>query len=139
VFFRRKKKLTREQSLKSVPVKNQHVEESQNENGEYILFLPRKDTRWIKALSKLMYVPEGKKMALDELGSQVWGWIDGETNTGKLIKKFADKHDLSKREAELSVVAYLRMLAKKGLIGIAVTDSEAGNSQNQKKKRKVTS
>jgi len=124
MWFRKKRPaLTREQSLHSVPVKNQHIEETRTDDGLVLLYLPRRDAWWIRALSRIFFIPKGRRIALDELGSTVWGMFDGETDVGGLIKRFAEKYRLSKREAELSVVAYLRMLARKGLIGIAVLDA----------------
>ncbi|HUS58241.1 MAG TPA: PqqD family protein [Planctomycetota bacterium] len=119
-FLKKRPPLTREQSLKSVPVKNPHLVETRTETGEVILYLPRREVWWVKALSKILYIPKGRKLALDELGTNVWDLIDGKSNVGQLISRFAEKYRLSKREAELSIVAYLRMLAKRGIIGIAV-------------------
>ena len=142
MFWRKKQKpLTREQSRKAIPVKNQSVEETRTEEGQVVLHLPRKEQGWIKMLSKVVFVPKGRKIALDELGTTVWDWLDGETSVEQVIKKFADKYRLSKREAELSVVAYLRSLVKRGLIGIAVhdappSDAKASATKRGKKKKK---
>lgn len=137
MFWRKKQQpLTREQSRKAVPVKNQSVEEKRTEEGQVVLYLPRKERRWIKVLSKLVFVPKGRKVALDELGTAVWDWLDGETNVEQVIKKFADKYRLSKREAELSVVAYLKSLVKRGLIGIAVYDAPPSDGKAPATKRR---
>ena len=143
--LKRPQPLTKEQSRKAVPVKNESVEETRTATGEVVLYLPRKEAGWIKVLSKVLYIPKGRKVALDELGTTVWDWLDGQVNVEQVIKKFAEKYRLSKREAELSVVAYLRTLAKRGLVGIAVFDDPApegkaggrkhGNKKKKKKKR----
>lgn len=138
MFFGKKRApLTREQSLKSVPVKNQHVEETRTDAGEVVLHLPRREVWWVKALAKVFYIPrKGRGFVLDELGSTAWDMIDGETTVGQLIAKFADKYRLSKREAELSIVAHLRNLAKRGLIGIAVFDAPTPGGKGKKQKAK---
>lgn len=138
MLFRKKRTpLTREQSLRSVPIKNQSVEETKTESGEIVLYLIRRDVWWIKVLAKTFYVPKGRKISLDELGSTVWGWLDGKTNVHQVIKRFAEKYKLSKREAELSVAAYLKTLAKRGLIGIAVLDPPLKSGRKGTGKRRT--
>jgi len=138
LFFRNKKQapLNRAQSLKTVPIKNRLVEETRTDDGTVNLFIPRRETWWIKTLSKVFFIPKGRKIALDELGSAVWEWIDEKNNVEQLITKFAEHFKLSKREAELSMVSYLRMLGKRGLIGIAVVDQTNPAGGREKKKSK---
>jgi len=139
VLFRRKQKpLTREQSLAAVPIKNQHIEETQAESGEITLFVPMRKVWWLRVLSKVLYVPKGRRIALDELGSTVWQLIDGRANVGAIIDRFARQYKLSRREAELSVVAYMRTLMKRGLVGMAVLEKppQPGKRPGRRKKRK---
>ena len=132
---KKRQPLTREQSLRSVPIKHESIEETPTESGKIVLYVPRRDVWWVKWLSKVLYVPKGRKIALDELGSTLWGWFDGETDVGRLIKKFADKYRLSKREAELSVATYIKTLARRGLIGIAVFETPPGRKKKKSKKK----
>lgn len=126
--------LTREQSLRCVPVRNEHVEEKRLDSGEVTLYLPRREVWWVNALAKIFYIPKkGRGIMLDELGTSMWDMIDGRTNVKQVIERFASTYRLSKREAELSIVAHLRNLAKRGLIGIAVVDAAGGKGSASKK------
>jgi len=137
---KRNKPLTREQSLRCVPVRNEHVEETRSDSGEVTLYLPRREVWWVNALAKIFYIPKkGRGIVLDELGTSVWDMIDGRTNVKQVIERFAGTYRLSKREAELSIVAHLRNLAKRGLIGIAVVDAAASGKRSARKKRKSRS
>lgn len=124
MLFRKKQPpLTREQSLRCVPIKNQLVEEARGDSGEVTLYLPRRDVWWVNALAKVFYIPKrGRGVVLDELGTRVWDMLDGQATVKQVIEQFASRYRLSKREAELSIVAHLKNLAKRGLIGIAVVD-----------------
>lgn len=59
-----------------------------------------------------------RKIQLDGLGVDVWSLLDGEKNVKAIIKKFATRHTLNYKEAEISVTLFLRSLGEKGLIGI---------------------
>jgi len=137
MLLRKKRQpLTREQSLKSVPIKNRDVEETPTESGQVILYLPRSNVWWVKVLSKIFYIPKGRKVALDELGTTLWNWFDGKATVGQLIKKFAEEYRLTRREAELSVVAYMKTLTRRGLIGIAVFEAPRDKKKKKKQPRK---
>ena len=62
-------------------------------------------------------------MSLDEIGSLVWELCDGEHSVRHIVRALAERYKLHRKEAEVSVVAYLRMLAKKRFIAIAVLKS----------------
>lgn len=134
MFFRRKQSpLTREQSLQCVPIKNQVVEEARSDSGDITLYLPRRNVWWVNALARIFYIPKkGRGVLLDELGSCVWDMIDGQTTVKQVIEQFAAKYRLSKREAELSIVAHLKNLAKRGLIAIAVVDAPVSHKGRKK-------
>ena len=77
--------------------------------------------RWGRFLSKLLRMEDmERRIALDEIGAYVWDMCDGETTVRTMIGRFTDKYKLNRKEAEVSMVEYLRTLAKKGLIGIIV-------------------
>jgi len=119
-FRRRPKPLTREQSLTSVPLRNEAIEVERTNAGEVRLLIPRRQTWWVKTLARVFYVPKKRRITLDEIGSYVWELCDGRTNVRQIIRALCKRYKLHRKEAEVSVVAYLRQLAKKRLIGIAV-------------------
>ena len=118
--FRRQKPLSREQSLASVPLRNEAIKAERTDTGDVRLLIPRRETWWVRTLSRFFYVPTNHKITLDEIGSFVWDQCDGKTNVRQIIQALCKHYKLHRKEAEVSVVAYLRTLAKKRLIGIAV-------------------
>ena len=119
-LFRRQKPLTREQSLASVPLRNELIEVERSDGGEIRLVIPRRESWWVNALSRVFYVPKTHRISLDEIGSFVWELCDGKHNVRQIVQALSTRYKLHRKEAEVSVVAYLRQLAKKGIIGIAV-------------------
>ena len=131
-FFRRRKPLSREQSLASIPVRNQAIEAEETEDGEIRLVIPLRQTWWARLLARAFYVPRTRRVALDEVGSFVWRLCDGNHNVRQIIQALCQRYRLHRKEAEVSVVAYLRQLARKGIIGIAVL-REAGEEPSGKR------
>ena len=119
-MFRRQKPLSREDSLASVPLRNEAIEAERTDAGEVRLLIPRKESWWVNSLARFFYVPKHRRITLDEIGSFVWDQCDGKKNVRQVIQALCKRYKLHRKEAEVSVVAYLRMLAKKRLIGIAV-------------------
>jgi len=127
VFRKSGPKITREQSLSAIPVRNQNVQwEFDEDMDETLIVIPRRNDWWVRVLAKLFYVPDGKRVTLDELGSFVWHRCDGQTTVGDLIRAFGERYKLSRKEAELSMVAFLQQMARKRLIGLAVPQTKAG-------------
>ncbi|MDA0839189.1 MAG: PqqD family protein [Planctomycetota bacterium] len=135
--------LTREQSLTAIPVRNQAVRWEYHEDiDETLIIIPRSDATWVRLVSKIFYVPDSRRVILDELGSHVWRRCDGETTVRDLIKEFSDRFKLSRKEAELSLITFLKQMARRRLIGLAVPDLDKQNrisgkrSKKKKKKKK---
>ena len=124
VFWRRPRPLSREQSLASVPLRNQVVEVEQTDEGETRLVIPLRATWWAGPLSRLFYVPRKRRVVLDSIGSYVWDLCDGKRNVRDIIHALSTRYKLHRKEAEVSVVAYLRQLARRGIIGIAVLKAD---------------
>jgi len=131
-FFRRRKALSREQSLASIPVRNQAIEAEETEGGEIRLVIPLRQTWWARLLARAFYVPRTRRVALDEVGSFVWRLCDGKHNVRQIIQALCQRYRLHRKEAEVSVVAYLRQLARKGIIGIAVLGETAQDSSGRR-------
>jgi len=131
-IFRRKRgigrRLTREQGLTGKPVRNPELEVERNDAGEIELKLPRRRTWWLNLMAKLGSVPEYRTLTLDRIGSTVWDLCDGEHTVKDLIGRLADEHKLSRKEAEVSLVTYLRQLAQRGVIALAI-DMQEGNDK----------
>jgi len=138
-------KITREQSLTAIPIRNGNVQwEIDEEVDETLIVIPRRDDWWVRLFARFFFVPDNKKVTLDELGSFVWKRCDGETTVDELIAAFGERYKLSRKEAELSMIAFLQQMAKKRLIGLAVpgqaqspeTQPGAGRRARRRKKKK---
>jgi hypothetical protein len=123
-FRRRKPSLSREQNLASVPLRSTSVREEETDEGYARLVAPRRDSWWVRMMAKVFFVPDARRVTLDEIGTFVWRQCDGEHNMRDIIQALCKRYKLHRKEAEVSVVAYLRQLMKRGLLGIAVLDDE---------------
>jgi hypothetical protein len=121
---RRKPALSREQNLASVPLRSTNVREEETDEGYARLVAPRRDSWWARLMAKIFYVPDARRVTLDEIGTFVWRQCDGKQNMRDIIEALCQRYKLHRKEAEVSVVAYLRQLMKRGLLGIAVLDDE---------------
>jgi hypothetical protein len=115
-------KISRADALKSKPVKNSDVRETQLAGGERLLTYPVTARPWFAGwFKRLGGAGDGiyfKKLQLDTLGADVWDLMDGQRSVRTIIEQFAVKHQLHRKEAEVSVTAFLRELGKRGLIGL---------------------
>jgi hypothetical protein len=114
---RRTPRLTHEQALSARPVRLAEAKLETLENGGARLKLPIRQSKWGGWLFRL---PDGamRTFEFDAIGLFVWECCDGRTTVKQMIHKLSKKHDLNLREAEVSLVAFLQVLLKKGLIGI---------------------
>jgi hypothetical protein len=114
--------IPRSEALKSKPVKNVNVRETQLAGGERMLTYPVTVRPWFASwIKRLGGAGDGtylKKLQLDTLGADVWDLMDGRRSVRSIVEQFAIKHQLHPKEAEVSVTAFLRALGKRGLIGL---------------------
>ncbi len=130
--WQRRERLDRETSLSARPLRNPLLQWERDEKGLVLVRVPRKDTRWVKALSRAFYVPKGKTFSLDELGSFVWDLCDGKRDVRTIIQRFAERFKLTRKEAEISTLQYFRLMTRKGFVGLAVEQEKAKSHQQGK-------
>ncbi len=119
MWFRRKQKpaMSRQEALAASPVRLVQGETVETQDGGALLTVPlspRGAGRW------LFRIPEGasKTFELDALGWFVWQTCDGKTSVQQIIRLFAKRYHLNLREAEVSMLKFMEMLVRKGLIGM---------------------
>lgn len=117
-FLRKKPIPDREQTLRSMPVRNPCVEWHTDEKGEAHLHIPRRNDWFAKFLTRILRAPEYREIVLDEIGSEIWAKCDGKTSLDRIIDSTCRKHKLTRRECEISTGAYLKTLAERKLIGL---------------------
>ena len=119
-----KPKLSREAMLDSRPARNDLLEWEKTDDGEVQVKIARQDTWKIRLLSKLFYIPKQRKITLDELGSEVWSMCNGSTTVAQMIEALSAKYQLNRKEAEVSLLTYLKTLGEKRFIGFALEPGE---------------
>ncbi len=118
--LKKQPKISREAMFNSKPTRNDRLDWKTNKDDEVAITLKRADTTKVKILSKIFWVPEKRTLVLDEIGSQVWKMCDGRTSVASMIKQLCETHKLNAKEAEISLLTYLRTLGRKNLLGFLV-------------------
>lgn len=114
-------KISREESLRGIPVIRQGLETHENDKGERLLLVPRRPMFNLSLLQRIMPSNlEPLKVILDDMGNHVWNMIDGKRSVKAISRDFAREMGIHNREAEASVVAFLSMLMKRGLVTIII-------------------
>jgi len=133
MLFKKQPQIGREAMFKSKPVRNDQLEWEKNEDGEVLVTLTRGASWKVRTLSKIFWIPEQKTMVLDEIGAQVWDMCDGRTTVEAMIKRLGKAHQLNLKEAEISLLAYLKKLGQKGLLGFAVAKTDLPGRKRRKR------
>lgn len=112
--------LTREQAFEARPVRNPRLKWRVNEDNCVEVIVPRRKDTVGRILGFLFFVPESRPVTLDEVGSRVWHLCDGEHTVTQVARTLANEYRLARREVEVSLTEYLRMLGKRGMVGFLV-------------------
>ena len=110
--------LDRRQSLSGVPVLNEGVRVDDANPDRLVLTVRR--VRGTGILARFQPPVMERRVKLDELGSFVFRQIDGARSTRQIVERFARHHRVNRREAELSCVAFLKSLAGRNVVYIAI-------------------
>lgn len=112
--------VTRQQALQVYPVRNPGLEWTLDDEGNVRAKLVRKQDLKTRLVAGLMNVPESRELRLDEVGSFVWQLCDGEHALSDIVEAMMEHYKLGRREVEVSLNEFLRMLAKRGMVVVAV-------------------
>ena len=121
---RRRPRFTPEEVLLSRPIRHDGLQIEPTEEGGLRIIIERRREWWVRVLSVFLPIPRRRPIELDPLGREVWELCDGEHTLRQMIRAFEERHKLSRAEAEWSLRTYLRDLAKRGLVAIAVQKNE---------------
>ena len=69
-------------------------------------------------MKKTPEIHRARKLQLDILGTCVWDLVDDNSTVMDIIAAFAELHQLYHKEAEISVIQFLRELGRRGIIGM---------------------
>jgi hypothetical protein len=117
-------KLSRVAMLASRPTRNESLRWEQNDEGEVQVVVERQETWKVRLLSKVFYIPKERKITLDEVGTEVWQMCNGRNSVGQMIELLSDKYQLNRKEAEVSLLQYLKMLGQKRFVGFVLEGEE---------------
>ena len=112
--------LPRGEMLSLKPLRNREVAWEIAEGEEAAgakLTVPRREDRTGQLLSWIFKIPQSRVIELDEFGAQVWERCDGKHSVDQLIKHTCDTYKLNRRQGEVSVLTFMKMLAQRRLIG----------------------
>jgi len=133
---RRKSTASREEVLKARPLRNPVVTWERNEQGEVVLNIPLQKGRVLKALKWFFPAPDYKQLVLDEIGGDMWELCDGNNTIDQIRQHLSSKYKLERREAEASILEYLRQLAKRRLVVALGEPSAAASAPAQQQDTK---
>lgn len=124
MFWSRKPKITRQQSLAAKPVQLAKCTVAETPDGGAKLKVPVRPSR---IAGRIFRVPEGmtKTFELEAIGYSVWKQCDGKTSVQQIIRRLSKQYNISLREMEVSTVAFLQTLVRKGLIGMAMAEQKS--------------
>jgi hypothetical protein len=117
---RRAPRLTREQSLGALPVRNALVSYRRTEGDEMEITVPRRNDWLGKLIAVVFMAPKDRKVVLDRIGADMWELCDGQHTVQAMVDSLVAKYKLNRREAEASLTQHLRNLGKRRLIAFAI-------------------
>lgn len=101
-----------------------------------ITYKPKPFEGRLRLVDKLFGLPSEKKIELtDELSSAVWEMCDGKYTVAEIASFLSQKYKLGRRQAEVSVLAFLKTLQTKRLVGVPV-DQARELAEKQKPARR---
>jgi hypothetical protein len=121
--------LNRADLLDVLPLRNKLIEWKVDDKGEVALVIPQKNTLWVKALSKLFMLPGKRVVVLDDVGSFVWQLCDGYHSINQIVKQLSGKYQMTRKEAETSLITFMRQLGKRGMVGFAAPKNTKGGKK----------
>ena len=115
----------RKRSLDTRPVPNPGLTVHRKPDGCVVLVAPKELTRRPTWQKLIFLVPRQRELSieLDQMGSFVWGLCDGEHRVRDIILTFAERYRFARREAEVSVLSYLKTLGERGFVGVRMDRS----------------
>ncbi len=119
-FWQREKvSIDRRQSLAGVPVLNRGVELDRPGDGRMFLHAvqTRTDSGWMDRFRPRV---DCRRYELDEFGSFVVGLMDGQSTVLDIIDRFQGQFGMTRRESELGVVAFVKMLMQRSLLSVGM-------------------
>ncbi|MFC1672038.1 PqqD family protein [Planctomycetota bacterium] len=123
LFFKKTPKMPRKQMFASVPVRNPEASIEKTEDGMRVT-LTRDQTRMPWYVKLMPSPPQTRTFELDSVGAFVWDMCNGTRTIAQIADALADEKKLEVKEAEVALINYLRMLNKRGVVGLRVDEGD---------------
>ncbi|MEM1509416.1 MAG: PqqD family protein [Thermofilaceae archaeon] len=111
--------------LKCKPIRNPSVSWEKKDEDEVVVKVKLPESK-PGLLSGFVKDPTEKKYALDKVGSYVWEQLDGEKTVEEVVELLTQRFKFHRREAQTSLLAYLQILAQRGLIMLIPPSQQVG-------------
>ncbi len=128
-FKKKKKVISRDRFLQSIPLRNPGLSWEEENDGTITLKIPRSKKGFLRILSWPSDLPGYKQVKLDEIGSKVWKRIDGKTDMKDFMEWMNQEFKMNPREAELSLALFMEKLSDKAFILLLVPPPKPGTQE----------
>lgn len=125
--------------LDSRPARNELLAWEKTQAGEARITVTRQETWKTRLLAKVFYIPERRTITLDEVGTEVWQMCDGQTTVAQMIDRLRDRYKLDRKEAEVSLLSYLKTLGQKRFVGFLVDRARGAKKPSEARSGKDAS
>ena len=126
MLLKQRGRLTRPLMLTSRVCVNPAVTIKVLDSGRAMMVYEKSGGRVVRWLRGIFAVPTTVEVLLDEIGTKVLSRIDGVRGVSDLIVFVAEDLKLSRKEAEIALLKYLDMLARRNLIGFEPVVQDTG-------------
>ncbi|HEX5322463.1 MAG TPA: PqqD family protein [Capsulimonadaceae bacterium] len=130
---------TQKQVMSLRPLRNPAVkwERAGEDNLVVISYTPKTFEGRPRFIDRLFGISSEKKIELtDELSSSVWEMCDGKHSVSQIAVFLAEKYKLGRRQSEVSVLAFLKTLQTKRLVGVPLDQAKALASEAKTSKER---
>lgn len=122
LFWQRERgNLDRRRALAGVPVFNREVRLEDAQDGG--LMLRMDECRGPGFLDRFRPRRSERRYALDRFGAFVVRHIDSQRTVLEIVDRFQGAFGMSRRESELGVVAFIKMLMRRHVVSVVIKES----------------
>ncbi len=121
----------RQDMLRAIPVQNPRVERTVLADGRLILRGQTRLNGWQRLMGGRSAL---RQFEIDTLGDWVWRHCQGDLTVEELVRGFGLEHAVNLREAEIAVVSFLNMLAKRNVVAFVVGRRKSVGGRRRRKR-----
>ena len=101
------------------PVRNEAVTIERIDEGKSRLIVPHARRLWFRLLSRVLPLRSAKTVELDDLGTELLSWCDGQTTLETMIDRYQQRWNLSFFEARTLLITFFRPLLRRNIVALA--------------------